>query len=49
MRQGRERTAFLFALWAMAGKLALAAAAGLSLTGIEAAGFDPGQPTESGR
>lgn len=49
LRSGRDRTGLQFALWGMATKLALAVAVGLALPGVEAAGFDPAAPTESGR
>jgi Na+/melibiose symporter-like transporter len=48
LRSGRERTGLQFALWGMSTKLALAAAVGLALPGVEASGFDPAAPTEAG-
>jgi len=47
-RSGRARAGLQFALWGMSTKLALAAAVGLALPGVEALGFDPGSPTQSG-
>lgn len=38
---GRRRTAFFFALWGMAGKLALALAVGISFPSLAVAGFHP--------
>ena len=48
-RSGRGRAGLQFALWGMSTKLALAAAVGLALPGIEVLGFDPAAPTDSGR
>jgi len=48
LRCGHARTGLLFALWSMASKLALAAAAGLALGGAQLLGFDPAVPTGSG-
>lgn len=47
-RSGRARAGLQFALWGMSTKLALAAAVGLALPGVEVLGFDPGSPTQSG-
>jgi Na+/melibiose symporter-like transporter len=48
-RSGQGRAGLLFALWGMSTKLALAAAVGLALPGVEALGFDPSAPTDGGR
>jgi Na+/melibiose symporter-like transporter len=48
LRSGRERTGFQFALWGMSTKLALAVAVGVALPGVEAWGFDPSAPTQTG-
>jgi Na+/melibiose symporter-like transporter len=48
-RSGRARAGLQFALWGMSTKLALAAAVGLALPGVEALGFDPTAPTAAGR
>lgn len=47
-RSGRDRAGIQFALWGMSTKLALAAAIGLALPGLEAAGFSQSSP-EDGR
>jgi len=47
-RSGRARAGLQFALWGMSTKLALAAAVGLALPGVEALGFDPASPTQAG-
>ncbi len=39
VRSGRRRTAFFFALWSMAGKLALACAVGIAFPVLDALGF----------
>ncbi len=49
LRHGEPRAGMQFALWSMSTKLALAAAVGLALPGVEAAGFDPATPSESGK
>jgi GPH family glycoside/pentoside/hexuronide:cation symporter len=49
LRNGSARAGIQFALWSMSTKLALAAAVGLALPAVEAAGFDPTVPTETGR
>jgi Na+/melibiose symporter-like transporter len=49
VRSGRSRAGLQFALWAMSTKFALAVAVGLALPGLEAAGFEPAQPTPAGR
>jgi len=48
LRTDEERTGLQFALWGMSTKLALAAAVGVALPGVEAWGFDPAAPTEAG-
>jgi len=48
-RFGHAQTGLLFALWGMSTKLALAAAVGVALPGLEYAGFDPSAPTDTGR
>ena len=48
-RFGADRTGVQFALWGMATKLALAAAVGLALPGVDWMGFDPELPSEAGR
>jgi len=47
-RSGRARAGLQFALWGMSTKFALAAAVGLALPGVEALGFDPEVPTDTG-
>ena len=49
LRHGEPRAGMQFALWSMSTKLALAAAVGLALPGVAAAGFDPAAPTETGK
>jgi glycoside/pentoside/hexuronide:cation symporter, GPH family len=49
LQSGEARTGLLFALWGMSTKLALALAVGLSLPGLEIAGFSPETPGEEGR
>jgi len=49
MRSGTAQAGLQFALWGMSTKLALAAAVGLALPGLAAAGFDPDAPTGDGR
>ncbi len=49
MKNGHARAGLQFALWSMSTKLALAVAVGLALPGLEAAGFDPSAPTDTGR
>jgi len=48
LRSGRAQAGLQFALWGMSTKLALAAAVGLALPGVEALGFDPVSPTQAG-
>jgi len=48
-RFGKARAGLQFALWGMGTKLALAAAVGGALLGVEAFGFDPDVPTDEGR
>ena len=43
-RSGQDRPGVQFALWGMSTKLALAAAVGLALPGLEMAGFDTADP-----
>ena len=45
VRSGRRRTAFFFALWSMAGKLALACAVGIAFPVLDALGFAAAGPT----
>jgi len=49
LRSGRSQAGLQFALWGMGTKLALAAAIGLALPGVEALGFDPMAVTDAGR
>ncbi|MEQ9449371.1 MAG: MFS transporter, partial [Rhodospirillaceae bacterium] len=49
LRTGEAHTGLLFATWGMSTKLALAAAVGLALPGIEALGFDPRTSGEGGK
>jgi len=49
LRSGKSRAGLQFALWGMSTKFALAAAVGLALPWLEAAGFDPAAPTDSGK
>ena len=48
-RFGHAQTGLQFALWGMSTKLALAAAVGLALPGLEYAGFDPKLPSDDTR
>lgn len=48
-RFGSSQTGLQFALWGMSTKLALAAAVGFALPGLEFSGFDPAAPSEQGR
>ena len=45
---GRRRTAFFFALWSMAGKLALAVAVGIAFPVLGALGFAAAGPNPAG-
>jgi Na+/melibiose symporter-like transporter len=49
LRSGKARAGLQFALWGMSTKLALAAAVGLALPGLEASGFDPAAPSDDGK
>jgi GPH family glycoside/pentoside/hexuronide:cation symporter len=49
LRSGQAQAGLQFALWGMSTKLALAAAVGLALPGLEAAGFDAAAPDAEGR
>jgi Na+/melibiose symporter-like transporter len=49
LRSGRSRVGLQFALWGMCTKFALAAAVGLALPVLDASGFDPAAPTDSGK
>ena len=48
-RFGHAQTGLQFSLWGMSTKLALAAAVGLALPGLEYAGFDPEVPSDDTR
>lgn len=48
LRFGHDRAGLQFALWGMSTKLALALAIGISLPALEALGFEPGNPSETG-